>query len=252
MRALELDSEEGRQRIARLYRYAQIGHCVNAVTHDVNNFLGAIMAYAELIGMESPLNEESARMIEEIMGAVRKSSSLVNNLTSIARKERPNANMVDPGQLVERVVELRQYDFRTAQIGLECICEPNLPMMVVDAPKLEMAIIYLLSNAMDAARDATPRLVRVKVRAEGDNVVIEVWNSGDPVPEDIREAVFEPFFTTKDSDHLGLGLTIARDIARQHHGDLYYEPKRGFAIELPREAPTAPVTETLAGTAMVR
>lgn len=236
MQPLDLDSEEGRQRIARLYRYAQIGHCVNSVTHDVNNFLGAIMAYAELIGMESPLNQESMRMIEEIMGAVRKSSTLVNNLTAIARKERVNTNMVDPGQLVERVVDLRRYDLRSAQINIECVCDPSLPMLVVDAPKLELSLIYLISNAMEAALDATPRLIRVRVRTDAENVAIEVWNAGPPVPDNIRAHIFEPFFTTKDEDHLGLGLTVARDITRLHHGDLYYSPERGFVIELPREA----------------
>jgi signal transduction histidine kinase len=236
---LVLDSEEGRQRVAKLYRYAQIGHCVNSVTHDVNNFLGAIMAYAELIGMDSPLNPESVRMIEEIMGAVRRSSTLVNSLTSIARKDKPNTNLFEPGTLVEQVLDLRRYDFRACQVTLESNHEPNLPMLMGDRPKLEQALIYLFSNAMEEVRDTTHRLVKVRTRAAQGGVDIEVWNAGDPVPSELRDIIFQPFFTTKDEDHLGLGLSVARDIARLHGGDVTYDAKRGFVMHLPSKGAPA-------------
>lgn len=240
---LDLESEDGRQRIARLFRYAQIGHCVNSVTHDVNNFLGAIMAYAELIGMESPLNQESLRMIDEIMGAVRKSSTLVNNLTAIARKERPNVNLVDPAQLVERVIDLRRYDLKASQIAIESRYEANLPMLVCDQPKVEQALMYILSNAVEELRTAEHRLIRVRVSPHGTGAAIEIWNSGRVIPEEHREAIFQPFFTTKEDDHLGLGLAVATDLARLHRGELVYDPEKGFILRLPAEGPVTEAVE---------
>jgi signal transduction histidine kinase len=239
MEPLDLETEEAKQRIVRQYRYAMIGRCVNSVTHDVNNFLGAIMAYAELVGMESALPQESMRMIDEIMGAVRKSSNLMNSLTSIARRDKPNSNLVDPGNLVEHVVDLRRYELRSAQVPFECTCDPNLPMVLLDEPKIEMALIYLIANAMDAVKSAPTRMVKIRVRGLDNAVAIEVWNNGPIVPEEDRERIFEPFYTTKDEDHLGLGLTVARDIARMHGGDLSYDPARGFILGLPREAKMA-------------
>ncbi len=232
---LDLGSDEGRQRIARLYRYAQIGHCVSSVTHDVNNFLGAIMAYAELIGMDSPLNQESVRMIEEIMGAVRKSSTLVNSLTAIARKERDNISLVDPAQLVEKVVDLRRYDLKAAQIAIDTAYESDMPMLVADQPKLEQALIYVIANAIEELHDRERRMVKIRVRHATEGVEIDIWNSGREIPEELREAIFQPFFTTKKEDHLGLGLAVTRDIMQYHGGDISYDPKRGFVFYLPRE-----------------
>ncbi|MDX9972545.1 MAG: HAMP domain-containing sensor histidine kinase [FCB group bacterium] len=236
MEPLDLGTKDAQQRLVRLYRYAQVGHCVNSVTHDVNNFLGAIMAYAELVGMESALPPESTRMIEEILGAVRKASNLMNGLTSIARRDKPNSNLVDPGHLVEHVVDLRRYDLRSAQIPIETNCDAGLPMVLLDEPKIELALIYLIANAMDAVRELPTRLIKVRVRGMENGVVIEVWNNGPVVPEEDYERIFEPFFTTWDQDHIGLGLTVARDIARLHGGDLSYDPSRGFILGLPRES----------------
>ena len=78
---IDLNTDAGREKLTLLFRYAQIGRCVNSVTHDVNNYLGAIMAYAELIGLDAQLPDDSQRMIGEIVSAVRKSSDLINNLT---------------------------------------------------------------------------------------------------------------------------------------------------------------------------
>ena len=64
--------DETREKLARLYRYAQVGHCVSSVTHDVNNFLGAVLAYAELVGLEKNQTPEALRMLGEVMSAVRK------------------------------------------------------------------------------------------------------------------------------------------------------------------------------------
>lgn len=236
MEPLDLATKEAQDRLVRLYRYAQVGHCVNSVTHDVNNFLGAIMAYAELVGMESALPPESARMIDEILGAVRKASNLMNGLTSIARRDKPNSNLVDPGNLVEHVIDLRRYDLRSAQIPIETNCDPGLPMILLDEPKVELALIYLITNAMDAVRDLPTRLIKVRVRGVENGVAIEVWNNGPTVPEEDYERIFEPFYTTRNEDHVGLGLTVARDIARLHGGNLSYDPGRGFIMGLPRES----------------
>lgn len=168
------------------------------------------------------------RMIDEIMGAVRKSSTLVNSLTAIARKDKPNVSLADPGRVVEQIIDLRRYDLKASQIAIDCVCEAPLPMLLIDQPKLEQSIIYLIANAIEELRDAERRLLKVRVRNTGDGADIELWNSGRVVPEELRESIFEPFFTTKDDDHLGLGLSVARDIARLHGGDLTYSPERGL------------------------
>lgn len=226
--------ESSREKFALLYRYSQVGHCVSSVTHDVNNFLGAILAYAELAGLEGNQTPESRRMLQEIMTAVRRSSRLINNLTTIARRERPDIRVVQPREVMEDVLDLRRYDLKVAHVSLETDYQDALPEISVDLPKLEQAIIYVLSNAIEALEEGEKRLLKVSVLAGNGNVEFRFWNSGGAVREDIRSRMFEPFFTTKGGDHFGLGLWAARNNLRPQNGDVVYDPSCGFSIVVPR------------------
>jgi two-component system C4-dicarboxylate transport sensor histidine kinase DctB len=230
---LDVQSEDGRARLLSLFRYSQVGRCVNSVTHDINNLLGAILAYADLIEVSRDLPPDTRRMVSQIIGAVQKSTAIMGGLTMVARKERPDVSMIDLAQSIDQVLNVKRYDFKVERVALETVLEPNLPSLVVDLPRFEMALIYLLGNALEAVEGVKERRVRVSARSLGDQAEIALWNSGPLVPEESREAIFEPFYTTKGGDHMGLGLTLARDAARYHSGDLVYDVDRGFVLRIP-------------------
>lgn len=241
---VDLNSEEGRDKLARLFRYAEIGRCINSVTHDVNNYLGAIMAYAELVGLEQGMPSESHRMINEIINAVRRSSDLLNNLTDVARRDRTDVRIVNPAQLVKRAIDLRLYDLKVSQISLTTQFSDDPVTMSVDLPKLQQTLIYLINNAIEALEQATDRRLIVGTAQVREGLEISVWNSGEPFEDACKQRMFEPFFTTKNDGHLGLGLFVAQQTALLHDGDLTYDAERGFVLYLPREnsftsAPTA-------------
>ena len=232
---IDLDLQSGlmREKLARLYRYAQVGLCVSSVTHDVNNLLGAIMAYAELVGMDSSLSSDSGRMLAEIVGAVRRSSVLVNNLTDVARKDRADVRIIDPSNLMERVLDLRRYDLKVAHITLTCEYQPGMVNFAVDLPRLQQSMMYIVSNTVEALESEKQACFEARVRMEDSWVSFSFRDSATPIPLSHRDRIFEPFFTTKGADHMGLGLTIARATAEDHGGELVYDPRAGFVMRLP-------------------
>lgn len=234
----DFSTQEGCLRLARLYRYAQVGGCVSSVTHDVNNLLGAILAYTELIGLEGGLSSEANRMLGEIMEAVRRASVLVNNLTDIARRERPDTRIVQPAQLFERVLSLRRYDLKVARVDVSADFDESLPSIAVDLPKIEQALIYVLTNAIEGLEQEADKRIRLGVDAPNGRVEFSIWNAGPAIETDEQVRIFEPFYTTKGGDHLGLGLWIARNAAQANGGDIFYEPARGFVLSLPRKSPS--------------
>ena len=216
-----------------LFRDAQVGRCVNSVTHDVNNYLGAIMAYAELVELESELNEEAKRMMGEIVAAVRKSADLLEVLTVIARPGHAGINSIDPLALVKKTVALKEFDLRREQVRFELEHPAEMGMILGDEPNLIRALLYMLLNALQHV-DPNDKNIRVKVYETDESVEIDVWNSGDGVAEVDRPQIFEPYFTKGDGAHAGLGLTHARNIAQDHGGDVSYDEQRGFVMRLPR------------------
>ncbi len=230
---IDLNSDDARERLTRLFRHAQVGRSVSSVTHDLNNYLGAIMAYAELAGMDKGISADTARMLGEVVNAVKKSSGLVASLTDVARKEKPDVRIMDPAQLVERVLDLRRYDLRVANVTLTNNYDPNLPLLSVNLPRLQLALMYLVSNAIEALDGTERKKLSVDVHKTDDGVRIAFKDSGSPIQDDVRAAMFTPFYTTRDVNHLGLGLSVARATVEDHGGTLEYDPDNGFVIALP-------------------
>lgn len=221
-------------RMYETLRYAQIGQSVNSVTHDVNNSLGAIMAYSELVSMEPNLSEDAQRMLGEVVQAVRKASQQLGNLTDIARPERSDVREATPAELAERTAELRRHDLKVARAKLETDVEEGLPVMRVDLPRLVHALAALMTNAIEALPEGDGGKVRLAVRRAGeDRVAFAFWNTGMPVPAETREAMFAPLFTTKSGAHIGLGLSYAERLAAYHGGSVRYDDELGFVMEIP-------------------
>lgn len=223
------------QRLAALFRIAQTGQSVNGVAHDLNNYLGAIMAYSELVSLDPNLGEESRRMLNDVVESVRKASRLLQALTGIARKDRPRVALLRPAKIIEDLLGLRGYDLKILRIPLEKNVEQIARSLVGDEPRLTVALNCLLTNAMEALEGQQEKLIRVRMQDVGDAIEIQLQDNGPGLTPEMAAAAFEPLVTTKDEAHLGLGLPLARAIAEQHAGTLTYAPGAGFIMRLPWE-----------------
>lgn len=229
---------EGRQtmrpeKLQDLLQFVKVGRCVNGVAHDVNNCLGAILAYAELTSLDPHLEPEPRRMVNKILDAVERASALISELTNVARPLKPVAGVVDFRHLIKGVLLLRDYDFRIAQIETEFDLDEALPSIIGDVSRMRLAVLYLVLNAEEAVRHAAVRKLSIGVHATEGAIELTFHNSGPDIEEGIREQIFDAFFTTKEGFHLGLGLGAAREIIEAHDGTLRYEPERGFVVHLP-------------------
>lgn len=232
-KVFDMADEVNQQRLQHLFRYGQTGRCVSSVTHDVNNYLGAVMAYSELVAMDSSISEDAKRMLNETISAIKKASGLISHLTDIARKDRKDIRFVDAGDLCERAIDLLRYDIRKARIDLQITPGENLAPLAVDMQKALHALISILHNAIEAVENIKFRRINISVNMVDSGAEIVVLDSGEPIPDETRRHMFEPFFTTKeDGGHIGLGLTMARSVACLHEGDLVHDPDRGFVLTL--------------------
>lgn len=231
---LDFQDKEVQARFLSLFRYAQVGRCVNGVTHDINNVLGVISAYAELVSMDESISDDARRMLNDIVEGVIKCSTMISSLTDIAREEKCNESMADPASIVHSLECLFNYELRTKKIQFEVICEDTIPSIMADPPKLQLALIYLLFNAYEALSGCEKKRIRFSVEKTDTGVCFIVWNSGPEMTH--HEIIDKPelFQTTKKSGpHLGLGLKAVRNIVELHDGTLAYDPQKGFSLEIP-------------------
>ena len=234
---IETKGEGGRKRCETLFRYAEAGRCVSGVVHDINNYLGAIMAYADLVGLEEGLGEEPQRMLGDIHAAVERCTELLSCLATISRGDKPSVNMADAAELMRRILRLRNHKHNVAEINTTFEEDEQLSALVIDLPGIQFALLCLVMNAEDNLMEMEdgPRQLRLSVKKSTDGISFTVWNSGACLTEEEAVRAFKPFTSRHADGHLGLGLFSARETAEAHRGSLTYRAKEGFVMFLPRE-----------------
>jgi two-component system sensor histidine kinase AtoS len=143
-------------------------------------------------------------------------SRLTTEFLDYASARPPKAEIISVAETLAYVADASRA--HSSQKGLKFELDvPETLLAKADAGQLQQALLNLVLNAVDAS--PTGGTIALRGRPDHETALIEVENSGLPVPEPTLERVFEPFFTTKPRG-TGLGLAIARNIARAQGGDL--------------------------------
>ena len=197
-------------------------------SHDLRTPLAAIIASAEQVLRTDPDRETRERRLVEVVREARRSSRLVDDLLFMARLDSPVDNPVsldrrpvDIAALAgERITALH---LRRPDLRVELGAGAAVPTIVADPDAITRALGNLLDNA--AAATLAGGLVRVTVRADDDVAAVAVFDSGRGVPAGDEERIFDRFVrvgpdASRSTSGSGLGLPIARAIARSHGGDV--------------------------------
>ena len=168
--------------------------------------------------------------LDTISDSSRNLIKFVETYRELSGVARPVKKAVDLQQLVEKVIGLN----REALSAREAVCtfipeEPDL-LVYADEAQISRILINLIKNALQAG--AKHIIISGRMDRE-DEVVLRVSNDGEPIPAAAQEQIFVPFYTTK-KDGSGIGLSLARQIMRQHNGsiDLVGSDAAGTVFEL--------------------
>ncbi len=227
-----------RQQLTQAQRMEAIGRLAGGIAHDFNNLLQALMTHAQLLRAHA---EDAAKVrleASELEQGVSRGASLTRQLLLFSRRETTQPELLDLNQVLRSATAmLRRLVHENVAIELELSGRPVA--VEADRGQLDQVLMNLVVNASDAMPDGG----RIAIRSDhgGDEVWFEVEDSGNGIPEAIREHIFEPFFTTKGAGKgTGLGLSVVHGIVAQHGGrvDLTTQEGHGscFRVVLPGAA----------------
>ncbi len=218
-------------------RLATIGTLAAGVAHELNEPLGAVLGFAQLAGDCAGLPEAAAKDLGKIEDAALHAREIVRQLMLFARREPPQTQPTEIDAVVQAAISL--VTVRCREAGVRVIDKAHAPGTMVDAdpPRLQQVVINLLVNAVQAMPGGGT--LTVATRTEGNEVVLEVADTGLGMDERIRERIFVPFFTTKEVNvGTGLGLAVVHGIVTAHGGSIQVESAPGsgslFIVRLPR------------------
>lgn len=225
--------------LARVERLVALGTLTAGLGHELNNPLAGIKNAAQRLQSKGDDPERVRRYAALIEDAVRRMQRLLGDMLSLTRGGKIDIREVQVCAAVDSAVSLAAPRLKAAGGRCEVECSPEPPCAAADQDLLVQALLNLLLNAADAVTDREEKTVTVRCRTRGNDVLIEVEDTGPGVPGEIADQVFNPFFTTKDPGAgTGLGLSVAWTTIRDMGGDLVLESPPGggarFVLLLPR------------------
>ncbi len=230
-------------------RLASIGELAAGIAHEINNPVAIMVQEAgwieDLLGEDEPATKANLEEIGRAVGQIRtqgdRCKEITYKLLSFARKTDPTVREVNLNEVVDEVIGLTSQKTRYANVRIETELSPGLPTIQASSSELQQVLLNLVNNAIDAI-ERPGGIVTVATRPAGDEVVLEVRDTGKGIPEANLARIFDPFFTTKPvGQGTGLGLSICYGIVEKMGGRITVESEieKGstFTVFLPREAP---------------
>ena len=237
---------QAHDQLLRAERLASMGQLAAGVAHEVNNPLGVILLYANIICEQVSASEtlhEDARMI---LSEARRCKNIVSGLLDFARQNRVNRTRFEvPAFLDESIRIVRaQLDAREVS-GIDYVTRfaPDLPLAHLDRDQMLQVLTNLIRNAAEIMCDHGTITVSADLDVATDELCIRVSDTGPGIPPEHMNLLFSPFFSTRPGGRgTGLGLPICYGITKLHRGTINASnnvPGPGATFEV--RVPASPV-----------
>jgi PAS domain S-box-containing protein len=209
-----------------------IGTLTGGMAHDFNNLLGIIIGNLDLLRDGRPDDAELAELGGEALDAAMRGAELTRSLLAFARRQPLRPRRVDLDVVIGSLVKLLSR-MLGEHVEITLNFAEDICGIVADPARLEATLTNLATNA----RDAMPRGGKLTIATShkhldteyaatnpdvspGDYAVIEITDTGEGMPPDIKSRIFEPFFTTKSERGTGLGLSMVFGFMKQSGGHI--------------------------------
>ena len=225
-------AEALRARLLKVERDQAVWVLAAAVLHELNNPLHALGLLLDEYQACADDSVQRAELVERAHAQVRRALSHLETLRSMQSSGEPEAQPIELDRLLDSLAaDVSALGETAVLVRAEC---PTQVTISADPGYLRAILENLLDNSLHSLRAAQGGVVTMKLSTEAGRAVVHVIDDGPDLDPSVRATLFDPLRTTK-SHGLGLGLPIARALARAMHGELSLESSaaKSFRLELP-------------------
>ena len=232
------------ERLNRAEKMEALGILAGGVAHDLNNVLGIVVGYAELLLLKASESSAIRPPLVKIMKGGQKAAAIVHDLLTLARRGVPGRDVLNLNSIIsdcQKSPEFEQlYSYHSA-VKIKTELEPDLPNISGSSVHLGKTIFNLVSNASEAMPKGGVLTIKTtnqyldkpiqgydKIR-EGEYVVLSVSDTGEGIPASDLKRIFEPFYTKKvmGRSGTGLGLAVVWGTVKDNHGYINVQSEEG-------------------------
>ena len=239
------------ERLRRAEKMEALGTLAGGVAHDLNNVLGVLVGYSELLLMEIPEGSPLRRHVSNILQSGQRAAAIIQDLLTLARRGVAISEVVNLNDVISDHLKTPEFEKLKAyhpQVTFKTDLDKDLMNIKGSPVHLSKTIMNLLSNAAEAISDHGEVTLLTENRyldkpiagyddiQEGDYVVLRVSDNGKGISAQDMGKIFEPFYTKKvmGRSGTGLGLAVVWGTVKDHGGyiDVRSEEGKGSAFTL--------------------
>ncbi len=230
------DRQQMENQMAQTEKLASLGTLAAGVAHEINNPVGVMLGFTELLLDKLPKDSKEHEMLKTIERQGLNAKRIVENLMTFARQPATREDFTDINQDIANVLALVKNNLLTKKVDVDLRLSKDLPRVRGDAGELQQVFLNLINNAAAAMPGGGKITVITKINPYTHMVEAIFADTGTGIPKQNADRIFVPFFTTKKvGEGTGLGLAVSYAIVNKFGGNIRFESR---AADEGTEGPT--------------
>lgn len=204
-------------------KLAALGQMSAAISHEMNQPLAAIKAYAEnsITFLSRDMKDDAVDNVQQISLLADRMSKIARHLRNFARRPQEKNKAVPVLPVIDDSLSIMRPKISETSAVVEFSRPEQEHYVIGGQVRLQQVFVNLISNALDAVSDQKSPKIEIDIVAKGKQTIVSVRDNGGGLSEDQTKLLFDPFYTTKDPGKgLGLGLSISYNIVHDFGGQL--------------------------------
>ncbi|MDY7038909.1 MAG: PAS domain S-box protein, partial [Thermodesulfobacteriota bacterium] len=224
------------EKLLQSEKLAAMGKLTSQIAHELNNPLYGIMNTLELLKTEISLQSKRRKILDMALSETVRLTDLLRKMLSFSKPDEEEKQPVDIDTILDEILLLVRKQLQENSIKVSSSYADNLGKVFASKNQLRQVFLNMISNARHAMEGGGT--LTIKTMAKGDNIHIDISDTGIGIGEKNLNKIFDAFYTTKDGvKDVGLGLSVCYGFIKEHGGDIRVTSKEGsgttFTILLP-------------------
>jgi two-component system NtrC family sensor kinase len=235
---MEKELQDTQLQLLQSEKMSSLGKLAAGVAHEINNPLGGILIFSNLLMEEMEENDCRREDLNRIAEEATRCKDIVKSLLEFARQTGPKMEPIDINRAINDGLFFLENQATFHNIMIEKKLDPDLPLIEGNSSQIKQVFMNIMVNAAEAMEGRGTLNVKTAFQSKNDSVLIEFSDTGIGIHAENISRIFDPFFTTKEvGKGTGLGLSLSYGVIEEHKGKVDVKSKIGqgtsFIVELP-------------------
>jgi two-component system, NtrC family, sensor kinase len=214
--------------MAQTDKLASIGQLSAGIAHEINNPLGIILGYAQMLMRDEEAKTGRYADLKTIEKHVKNCMSVVEDLLNFARTSKTEKEAIKIHEIIDEALNFIRHHSELYHITIEKDYDKNVPPIMLDEKKMKQVFMNLIMNAKHAVGKSGTIKLSTHYNSLTKQLAVKIADTGYGIEKKNLSRIFDPFFTTKPTgEGTGLGLSVSYGIVKNHGGEILVESAPG-------------------------